>query len=267
MKYGLHLLMMLFIAGCISSKAKKTPGGDSISVLSYNIHHANPPSRPGMIDLQAIAKVIQQEQPDLVALQEVDVFTGRSGSSVNQAAELGKLTGMNYYFAKAIDHDGGDYGVAILSKYPMENEKHFPLPTVESTGGERRTLATTTIILPGNKKIIFACTHLDAQRNDTNRVQQIQRIKEILQAKQSPFIIAGDFNAEPGSRVIQSMDSFVQRACTSNCAFTIPEINPAKEIDFIGYKPATAFSVVEYKVISETYASDHRPVKAILTIR
>src|SRR5690606_7643924 len=87
----------------------------TVRVMSYNIHHAAPPSKPGVIDLDAIAAVIHAQQPDLVALQEVDVFTGRSGP-FNQAEELGKRTGMSAHFFKAIDHDGGEYGLAILSK-------------------------------------------------------------------------------------------------------------------------------------------------------
>src|SRR5688572_15097627 len=74
----------------------------TLRVLSYNIHHANPPSKPGQIDLDAVARVITEHQPDLVALQEVDSFTGRSGA-FNQAAELGKRTGLSAYFFKAID--------------------------------------------------------------------------------------------------------------------------------------------------------------------
>ncbi|MBC8125022.1 MAG: tetratricopeptide repeat protein [Candidatus Kapabacteria bacterium] len=95
----------------------KAPG---IRVLCYNIHHANPPSRPDFIDMVAIANVIKQEQPDLVALQEVDAYTTRSGKALHQAEELGRLTGMKVYFAKAIDYGGGEYGVAILSKFPMD---------------------------------------------------------------------------------------------------------------------------------------------------
>ena len=273
MKSSLQIIMILTLAGCAQPKVQKTTAENQtkpvteISVLSYNIHHANPPSRPGVIDLEAIANVIRQQQPDLVALQEVDVFTSRSGASINQAAELGRLTGMYYYFAKAIDYGGGDYGVAILSKYPIENPQHYSLPTVEATGGEHRTLATVSIKLPDNKKLLFACTHLDAQRNDTNRVEQIKSIKQILQKEESPVIIAGDFNAVPGSRVIQLMDTFLQRGCISHCAFTIPEVKPTKEIDFIAYAPFTAFDVIEYKVINETYASDHRPVKAIVRLK
>ena len=103
---------------------------NAIRVLSYNIHHANPPSKPGIIDIEAIAKVIAKESPDIAGLQEVDFKTNRSGRNSNQAAELARLSGMPYYyFAKAIDYDGGEYGLAILSKFPMEEMKSTHLPT------------------------------------------------------------------------------------------------------------------------------------------
>ncbi len=116
--------------------------GTNLKILTYNIHHANPPSKPNVIDVAAIAKVINEQQPDLVALQEIDVHTDRSGKALNQAEEIARLTGMKFYFARAIDYAGGEYGVAILSKFPMEKMTNNPLPTAEGTGGEHRTLAT-----------------------------------------------------------------------------------------------------------------------------
>src|SRR5690606_8398369 len=98
----------------------------SLKILTYNIHHASPPSRPGVIDLDAIAKVINAHQPDLVALQEVDVNTGRSGPH-NQAVALGKKTGMIAYFFKSIHYDGGEYGLAILSRFPVKETNFYPL--------------------------------------------------------------------------------------------------------------------------------------------
>ncbi|MFN2440183.1 MAG: hypothetical protein ABR503_13355 [Chitinophagaceae bacterium] len=70
--------LRLYPSNAFQNKATeiKKPG---LHILSYNIHHANPLSRPGIIDLQAIAQVIKQQTPDLVALQEVDVYTNRSG--------------------------------------------------------------------------------------------------------------------------------------------------------------------------------------------
>jgi endonuclease/exonuclease/phosphatase family metal-dependent hydrolase len=234
-----------------------------LKVLCYNIHHANPPSRANVIDMEAIANVIRQSSPDLVALQEVDVHTERSGKSLHQAEELGRLTGMKAYFAKAIDYGGGEYGVAILSRYPMEDMKNTPLPTAEGTNGERRTLATAVINLPGGEKILFASTHLDAQRGDTNRVLQINRITEVLKNEKLPVVIAGDFNAVPGTRTINTLDAHFTRTCITNCGFTIPEKNPTRTIDFIGFKPGV-FKVIQHEVINESYASDHLPVQVVL---
>ena len=211
----------------------------------------------------AIAKVINQQQPDLVALQEVDVHTNRSGKQLNQAAELARQTGMKAYFAKAIDYDGGEYGVAILSKHPIENTQVYKLPTAADTNGEPRVLATAVVIING-KRLRFASTHLDAQRSDTNRLLQVQQIVNLLQTDSLPVIIAGDLNAAPGSPVINIFDRAFTRTCV-NCAFTIPVINPTKTIDFIAY--TGSFTVKDHKVIAETYASDHLPVMAVLNMQ
>lgn len=266
---------LLLIAACakptyqssVSTANKTNDFKDEITVLSYNIHHANPPSKPNVIDMNAIANVIRQQQPDLVALQEVDVNTSRSGSTLHQAEELGKRTGMIAYFGKAIDYGGGAYGVAILSKYPLSDMKNMALPTAEVTGGEHRTLAMATITFPTGKKIVFASTHLDAQSNDTNRVLQMNRIVELLKQEQLPVVIAGDFNAVPGTPVINTLDSYLTRSCINACGFTIPVVNPNKTIDFIAFAPADRFNVLAHQVIDEKYASDHLPVRAVLKLK
>ncbi len=272
MNYSKWVFIFSCLALSISCTQKAVPAGSNytssgIRILSYNIHHANPPSKPNIIDIEAIANVIKKQQPDLVALQEIDVYTDRSGKNLNEADEIARLTGMQAYFAKAIDYGGGEYGVAILSKYPMEKMTNNPLPTADGTGGEHRTLATAVINLPGNKKIVFACTHLDAQKNDTNRLLQIQKIADILEGEKLPVIIAGDFNATPNSNVINTLDKYFTRTCINNCGFTIPVIIPTKTIDFIAYKPSDKFIVIEQKVIDEQYASDHRPVLALFKLK
>lgn len=265
------LASVILIAGCGKTQRKVSTEEFSLlkdsfglRILCYNIHHCNPPSKPGIIDVDAIAKVINDSKPDIVALQEVDVHTGRSGSGLHQAEELARKTGMLSYFAKAIDYDGGEYGVAILSKFPMESAMKFELPTAPGTNGEPRILATAVITIPGNQKIRFACTHLDAQKNDTNRILQIARINEILKEETLPVIIAGDFNATPESRVINKLDTEFKRSCLTGCGFTIPQVNPTKTIDYIAFKPLNAFTVAKHRVINEPYASDHLPVFVIM---
>jgi endonuclease/exonuclease/phosphatase family metal-dependent hydrolase len=256
---------LLFITSCgVKKYTGNTIAKTELTIMSYNIHHANPPSKAGYIDVDAIAAVINNQKPDIVALQEVDVNTRRSG--LNEAVILAEKTKMNFYFAKAIDHDGGDYGVAILARYPLSGGITHKLPTAAGTNGEPRVLAMASIAVNG-KKIMLACTHLDAQRSDTNRLLQINAIMDILKKENGPIILAGDLNAAPGGAVINILDQHLTRTCLINCGFTIPVENPNKTIDFIAYKPYAAFTVLSHTVIDEKYASDHLPVMARLQLK
>ncbi|GAB3010370.1 endonuclease/exonuclease/phosphatase family protein [Niabella terrae] len=233
--------------------------------MSYNIHHANPPSKPDFIDLDAVATVIKAQHPDIVALQEVDVHTARSGK-IDEAALLAEKAGFPYYyFAKSIDHDGGDYGVALLSRFPLTEKRTHRLPTVEGTGGELRVIALAVITLPGGKKLEVASTHLDAQRERTNRLRQIEEIGHVAEKALFPLIIGGDFNAAEQDEVIKVLDKYFTRTC-KDCAFTIPVEHPKRTLDYIGFRPGNKFSVLSHQVINETYASDHLPVVAVLQL-
>jgi endonuclease/exonuclease/phosphatase family metal-dependent hydrolase len=267
MKHFTAIVFILFISGLHNLSAQSGTGKLKLVVMTYNIHHANPPSVKDKIDIDAIAKVINQQKPDLVALQEVDVYTQRSGKEINEAEALANKTGMQFYFAKAIDFEGGEYGVAILSKFPLENSATHKLPTAEGIEGEPRVIATSFVQLPGGRKILFACTHFDAEDNDTSRFLQVNKIAEILNEQALPVIIGGDFNAEPGTRVINKLDSFITRTCKQNCGSSFPDEGSSRLIDFIGYSPSKAFSVKRYQVIDEKYASDHVPVISVIELR
>lgn len=141
------------------------------------------------------------------------------------------------------------------------------LPTAAGTGGELRTLATAVISLPGNKKIVFGATHLDAQTSEQNKLLQIQEIADILNPQTIPVIAAGDFNAIPGSNTINILDGNFTRNCITGCGFTIPATNANKTIDFIADRPAAKFTVTSHTVIDKKYASDHLPVLAVLKIK
>ncbi len=259
-------VIVLAAAGCSGGKglAKHTDKQqDTLKVLSYNIHHANPPSRPGLIDLDAIARVINEQQPDFVALQEVDVHTGRSGKDVHEGEVLAAKTGMHSFFAKGIPYDGGEYGIAVLSRFPVKEGHAYALPSVPGVKAEPRALCTVTVTLPGGRQIMMASTHLDVTKSDSNRVLQTKEIVRILGNAGMPVILAGDMNAKEGSMAINILDSSFTRTCR-DCPFTIPVETPKRAIDFIMYMPAKAFRVVQHQVIPERYASDHLPVRATL---
>lgn len=116
--------------------------------------------------------MITASKADIVALQEVETGVSRSGGA-NEAKILAEKTGFQYHFFKAIDYDGGDYGIAILSRYPLKEIRLVPLP--QQITAEKRILGYATIKV-GKQKIIFANTHLDASRTDENRLVQMQSI-------------------------------------------------------------------------------------------
>ncbi|MBC7565720.1 MAG: endonuclease/exonuclease/phosphatase family protein [Pedobacter sp.] len=235
--------------------------------MAYNIHHANPPSKSkkGIIDIDAIARVIEKQHPDLVALQEVDVNTKRSGN-INEAVLLAQKLKMNFYFGKAIDHDGGDYGVAILSRFPISNQRTYKLPKNADLKAEQRVLAIVTAEVRKNVFIRFASTHLDAQRAEENRILQAAEINKITEKETLPLILAGDLNAAPDTETIRIFDSMFMRTC-SDCGFTIPVIKPNKTIDHIGFRIGNPFKVISHEVIPESYASDHLPILSVLELK
>lgn len=257
------IVVVLVLSACSGTRLQKQ-GPGSIKVLSYNIHHANPPSKPGLIDLEAIAKVIKESEADIVGLQEVDVHTERSGKDLDEAAELGRLTGMHHYFVKGIDYQGGEYGIAILSRFPFLKTDSLRLPMAPGAGGEPRVLAIVDVEPVKGKVITFANTHMELKPE--NRNLQAREIISHLNSKNNPVIFCGDLNAKPGSDVISLFENAFFRSSIPN-GNTFPEKNPRTEIDHILFKPKDRFKVLQHSVIKEEYASDHRPLLVELQLK
>lgn len=228
-----------------------------LKVLSYNIHIGNPPSKPGVTDLNGIAKVINESDADLVALQEVDIYTNRSGKDLDQAKELAKLTNRHCYFAKTIDHDGGEYGIAILSKFPIVKKESHLLPIAEGVRSEQRAIAIATVEIEKGMFLDFATTHFDL--TPQTRLLQSAFIVDLVQRRNHPIILGGDFNAVPNTDEIRLLDRYFKRSEIPN-GFTIPVGKPNREIDFIMHAPENSFKVDRHEVIPEHFASDHLPV-------
>lgn len=262
MKLSIFTLLLAWSLSIVAHAQKTDPetNNNGFKVLSYNIHHANPPSTEE-IDLDAIAKVVIESGADLVALQEVDVYTVRSGKSSHQAEELGKMTGMHVFFSKGIDYQGGEYGTAILSKYPLRRTQRYELPNLEGLTSEPRTLAVVTLEIEG-RLFKFANTHLD-YTNAENNLLQAKKILEIFEGEKLPVMMAGDFNAVPDSPSIRLLDQHFTRSCIEGCAFTSPQLQPRRTIDYIMMSRDSPFKVLEHQVINEIYASDHLPVLAV----
>ncbi|MCA9401101.1 MAG: endonuclease/exonuclease/phosphatase family protein, partial [Candidatus Omnitrophica bacterium] len=100
-----------------------------LKVMTYNIRSCL--VRGLKHDPMRIAKVIQSFNPDIIALQEVDVGYKFKGG-IDQAREIARLLEMDVHFHPSVSMEEGGYGNAILSKFPMEKIKAAPLPRIET---------------------------------------------------------------------------------------------------------------------------------------
>ena len=256
------LLIILLVGvcadGCAGAKFKSPT---RIAVLTYNIYHGE--NAHGGSNLDAVAGIINSLEPDLVALQEVDNKTRRA-QGLELTAELSRRTSMQGIFGKAMSYDGGGYGEAVLSRYPVIKTKNNLLP--HTAKAEPRAALEVHIELPGGVKMAFIGTHLDHQRDQNNRMMQAKRIMELYENYDLPMIMVGDLNAVPGSDPINLLLRQWSDAARDNPQPTFPSVKPARKIDYIMYKPNARWKVVEVRVIDEKVASDHCPVLAVLEL-
>ena len=234
----------------------------SLKVMSYNIHIASPPSLPDYTPhLQPVADVIDKERPDIVALQEVDVYTVRSGKQSHQAEALGKLTGMHYYFAKGTNKSEGEYGVAILSRHPISEAEGLQLPTMPESNGETRGMAVVKVKIKG-EDVIFISVHLD-HLSDQDRIFQVrQLLQHTQQYANCPIVFSGDFNTTRESEVFTFLEEQDFIIASEVSPPTFPSDKPRNGIDHIllNKKARERFRIVKYYTINESYPSDHLPL-------
>ena len=269
--------LLLVVAACnkdenyndkYGDRAVIPPKGQSLRVMTYNIYGARATSPANAADLDAIAEVIRRQNPDFVTLNEVDVFTNRTGKDVHQARDLAEKLGMEWHFSKAIDRDGGEYGDAVLSKYPILEKRSYRLPCAAEQPGEDRSLCVIRVQIDG-KDLYVASTHLDHLSGDASRLVQATEIGRILDTElEGDLILCGDLNAIPSSNVIATMTSFLTNTGPID-QYTFPSDDPSRKIDYIMYAPIEHFGVQNCQVVSRgdqqvggVDASDHRPVIA-----
>tara|TARA_R110000868_G_scaffold314588_1_gene575510 strand:+ start:983 stop:1777 length:795 start_codon:yes stop_codon:yes gene_type:complete len=243
---SLALIAICQQAICQSSKT-------TVKVLSFNILHGA--TTKGDFDLDRIAQVIIDSDPDLVALQEVDFKTNRA-KKYDLATELGWRTKMAPLFAQAMPFDGGGYGEGILSKTSFLQTRNVALPF--SPGNEPRSAAEITTILSSGDTISFIGTHLDHLKDEKDRISQASAINRAFSTNKFPGILAGDLNATPESKTINIFEEFWTSSYDKNGSKpTFPSDNPTKKIDYIMFYPQERWRVIERRVIQDTVASDH----------
>lgn len=162
-----------------------------LKVMSYNVggHAALVAGRY----LERIARVIGNERPDLVGLQEVHRGTWLARFA-DQAERLAQLTGLALSFGKSFDSGKGEFGNAVLAAGEVKEAAVLPLPG----SGEPRTLLVSRVAVRGIE-ISFLVTHLAAwgRFGSAARAAQVLQLAEHLKGTSAPFVLTGDLNAPP----------------------------------------------------------------------
>lgn len=222
-----------------------------IRVMSFNIRHGEGLS--GKVSLEAILEVLKEGDADIIGLQEVDRHLARSGN-VDQAAKLASGMGMQWCFSPSLQKGSGEYGNAILSKYPIASERTYFLPGAK----ERRSVLQADVRI-GRKKLVVLNTHLGVTKAD--REEQVPLLLKIVQSVRCPAVLLGDFNMEAD-------DLLMGTICTEWHKITLrikaPTLINGQEIDHIitnaAVNGAAATGLEAWTL--QTQASDHHAVIA-----
>lgn len=236
----------------VNQKAMPAPQqGRTVRVMTWN---------QNVKGNENISKVILENNIDFVALQEVDVNTGRSGGK-DQMEELKKLTGYKgAYFCKTINFEGGEYGIGILSKKEAIKTHYLNLP-----GSESRKL-----FIAEYDDFVFASTHFSYSGESQMRIDHLASAKiaveEFKKYTDKPVVLGGDFNTETDidkrqthGTLMEIMDLIINPSI-----MTWPGTLPAAEeylLDFLFIKSHVPYAWTNGGWVNKT-ASDHCPVWA-----
>ena len=231
----------------------------TVRIVAYNIKHGE--GLDGRVDLARAAEVLRALDADVVTLQEIDRGVERT-DGVDQAAALGRMLGMEAHFGDFMPYQGGEYGMAVLSRLPVLSVLNLRLPD----GDEPRSALHVTVAT-GREGRPLSVVGIHLYRTPEERFAQADSLSALLEEVDHPVVLAGDFNSFPGGRVrrlLRDEGWFVVEK--EGGSFTFPADDPAREIDFVMLRPASAFEIVEHRVVDEPLVSDHRPLLLVVRL-
>ena len=163
-KYTLVTLLAAWSMLLLPAALHGNPNGKKdpvkLKVLCYNLRFGE------LASLEELAAYIKSENPDIVALQEVDVRTHRDRAPHQNGKDfitgLGYHTGMLSAYGRTINYAGGYYGIGLLSKYPLAKTTRVMLPMPEGAR-EQRALLIADVELPGGNMITFVSWNCPAE--------------------------------------------------------------------------------------------------------
>lgn len=221
--------------------------------MTYNIHRGRGLDRK--VDLGRIADVIASYDPDVIALQEVDIGRERSGR-IDQPTELAKRLGLDVVFAPNVAYaDNEHYGLATLTRLRIQSTRHIKLP--QRYRSEPRSSLFTVLEWGAGHVVEVINTHLSILFKE--RPGQVAAMAAEMASE--ALIVAGDFNMTPWSPAYRMLrhGSFLHSA--TRFARTWPAVAPFMPLDHILYRGQV--DVVRGEAWTggpARSASDHLPV-------
>jgi endonuclease/exonuclease/phosphatase family metal-dependent hydrolase len=264
MQIIISLLLLISSFNCfakeLKNKYEKSQKADNeLTIAAYNIRHGRGSDRK--LNLKRTAEVLRSLNADLIALQEVDKVCNRS-KKIDQAKFLGKQLNMYSHFEKFMDFQGGEYGMAVLSRFPIQKIIRHDLPR----GSEPRCALEIQVIHPKlEQKISFIGIHNEWNKRPI-RTKQIETLVNEIKNYEHSVILAGDFNAELDD---VSMETFKDNTWTItdvNGKKTWPSHKANIQIDFFIMKNIETQEIIHH-TIDEKIASDHLPIMAKLKLK
>jgi endonuclease/exonuclease/phosphatase family metal-dependent hydrolase len=259
------LLPLLLMAVSCSREPSKA----ELTIMSYNIGY-------GQFGIENIAETIRSANPDIVALQEVDVMWSERSDFMDQATHLAEALEMELFYAPIYEfpdtlNDGGSrrFGLAFLSRIPIQyaiNHSISRLSTQDTLNQMKLMPGFPEIrIQIGNQLVGIYNTHLDFRRDPRVRQQQISEMLSVMESYDGPTILLGDFNAMPDSDELKPIFDRLTNATAAESLplYTFPADSATRQIDYITY--SGHFTLQSVFVVASR-ASDHLPIIARLTI-
>jgi endonuclease/exonuclease/phosphatase family metal-dependent hydrolase len=179
---------------CTAVDPRVVKAPERLRIATWNIRAAR--SAP----LDVIAAELGAMQADVIGLQEVDVRTRRSGF-LDEPAVLATALGFQYVFAASIKWDEGDYGLAILSRWPLAEIRRHRLDA--STATEPRIIHEVTVCAAGRPLRVLN-HHADSWVG--SREAGFAELRGILDAHMGHgLMVVGDFNEQPDGEAVRAL--------------------------------------------------------------
>ena len=238
-------------------------------IMTYNVHRCV--GLDGRMDVRRIAEVIAESEPDIVALQELDVGRART-QGVDQAHAIAELLGMAFHFHAALKVEEELYGDALLTVYPERLVKAGPLPGLPTLPRLEPRGALWVALEVDGLELQVVNTHLGLlAREQAGQAEALMGPDWLGGEDLSSTILLGDFNMTSGSgphRRFTSRLRDAQALTPGRSLPTFPSLFPMLRIDhvFVGRAVEVRRVDVPASPLART-ASDHLPLVVDFELR